>query len=550
MSISSIVTPGDIPQFVRLDSKHQCYICRHVVRNSMQTSCGHRICEECAPKLFEGKEEPVKCPAGEVDCEDLYRKDITPDPGGRREVRNLLVYCNNNQLGCVKQVKWIELDRHAESCEYRPVSCPHEHRGCTEKLPHNSVERHANKDCEFRPFPCKYCAIDVPLKYTQEHLQKQCEEVPLDCPYKCGAKRLKRQQLNAHMETCGRRPKECSFNGIGCLYQGTEVEVSAHMRDQTDHHLQKLTLFTQEMDLKHLEFQRKVTDMNDEQEKMKTDVRELKQKVERITNSNKEGRLKMVNLTERVIHLEKVATETARKDVVETQGREIVENRTAMAQVRTQLTAVERLVQELKHKVETGGGGAEVAELTRKVASHESQFANIDIQMAELDLRFQILETASYDGLLLWKVRDYTRRKADALAGRTLSLYSQPFYTHRYGYKMCSRVYLNGDGMGKNSHMSLFFVIMKGEFDNLLPWPFRQKVTMQLLDQDSGQTNLTDSFQPDPTSSSFKKPSSDMNVASGCPLFVAHTVLESPKYIKDDTLILKITVDLFNLQHP
>jgi len=30
--------------------------------------------------------------------------------------------------------------------------------------------------------------------------------------------------------------------------------------------------------------------------------------------------------------------------------------------------------------------------------------------------------------------------------------------------------------LGKGSHMSLFFVVMKGEYDALLPWPFRQKV--------------------------------------------------------------------------
>ena len=82
--------------------------------------------------------------------------------------------------------------------------------------------------------------------------------------------------------------------------------------------------------------------------------------------------------------------------------------------------------------------------------------------MAEMDLRFQLLETASYDGTLVWKIRDYERRKRDAVNGRTLSLYSQPFYSSRFGYKMCARVYLNGDGMGKTTHMSLFFVVMRG----------------------------------------------------------------------------------------
>lgn len=110
-------------------------------------------------------------------------------------------------------------------------------------------------------------------------------------------------------------------------------------------------------------------------------------------------------------------------------------------------------------------------------------------------------------------------------------------------------MYLNGDGMGRGSHLSLFFVVMKGEYDNLLPWPFQQKVTMVLLDQ-TGHSHMTDSFKPDATSSSFRKPTADMNVASGCPLFVSHAVLESGKYVKDDTIMLKFIVDLTGLNHP
>lgn len=99
-----------------------------------------------------------------------------------------------------------------------------------------------------------------------------------------------------------------------------------------------------------------------------------------------------------------------------------------------------------------------------------------EIRLADMDLRFQVLETASYNGTLIWKIRDYKRRKQEAVAAKTLSLYSQPFYTGYFGYKMCARVYLNGDGMGKGTHLSLFFVVMRGEYDALLPWPFKQKV--------------------------------------------------------------------------
>lgn len=56
------------------------------------------------------------------------------------------------------------------------------------------------------------------------------------------------------------------------------------------------------------------------------------------------------------------------------------------------------------------------------------------------------------------------------------------------GYKMCARLYPKGDGIGSGSHVSLFFVIMKGQFDPILSWPFSKKVTLKLLDQ-SGRAN-------------------------------------------------------------
>ena len=60
---------------------------------------------------------------------------------------------------------------------------------------------------------------------------------------------------------------------------------------------------------------------------------------------------------------------------------------------------------------------------------------------------------------------------------------------------------------------------MKGKYDALLEWPFQHMVTMTLVNQ-KGNNNIVQSFRPNPTSTSFHQPKSDMNVASGCPKFV------------------------------
>ena len=161
-------------------------------------------------------------------------------------------------------------------------------------------------------------------------------------------------------------------------------------------------------------------------------------------------------------------------------------------------------------------------------------------------LMVQTLQATSYSGTFIWKIPEVQRRRGEARSGRTVSLYSAPFYTGRHGYKMCLRLYMDGDGSGKGTHLSFFLTLMRGEYDALLTWPFRQTVTLMLLDQDR-QKDIFQSFRPDPSSSSFQRPINEMNVASGCPKFAPLSILDNPSYVKDDTMFLKYQVDIAGL---
>uniref|UniRef100_A0A8D2JKQ2 MATH domain-containing protein n=1 Tax=Varanus komodoensis TaxID=61221 RepID=A0A8D2JKQ2_VARKO len=132
--------------------------------------------------------------------------------------------------------------------------------------------------------------------------------------------------------------------------------------------------------------------------------------------------------------------------------------------------------------------------------------------------------------------------KMDAKAGKRRSIYSPAFATHPFGYHLCVRLYPDGDGIGKGGHLSVFLALAKGPYDDVLPWPFRQKVTFTLLDPTRKRSPVTETFLPDPHSASFHQPQERLNVASGSPLFASH--VEIPGYLKDDTLYLKVVVDL------
>ena len=153
------------------------------------------------------------------------------------------------------------------------------------------------------------------------------------------------------------------------------------------------------------------------------------------------------------------------------------------------------------------------------VTEHSSQLDNIRLCQYIMDVK-------TTNGVFVWKIPDVLRRYREAVERRTISLYSPPFYTSPHGYKLCIRIYLNGDGIGKSTHISLFFFLMRSEHDNLLSWPFRQAIRFTLLYQKKPLLSISEAFLPDSISVSYKKPTSDMNVASGFPMFARQSVLE------------------------
>ena len=133
------------------------------------------------------------------------------------------------------------------------------------------------------------------------------------------------------------------------------------------------------------------------------------------------------------------------------------------AQTRNEVSEIKKLVRDLT---------AEWSNLRERNTSLERQFRDKmstipppqcreDVKLHK-DMPWQ-QAIHSYNGELLWKIEGYQRKRQDAIKRVKTALYSPPFYTAQFGYKMCAKIYMNGDGSGKGSHLSLFFVVMRGE---------------------------------------------------------------------------------------
>ena len=162
-----------------------------------------------------------------------------------------------------------------------------------------------------------------------------------------------------------------------------------------------------------------------------------------------------------------------------------------------------------------------------------------------LDLACVKLETRTF----IWKIKHFREVLRQAKAEEKTAIHSAPFYTDRtesYGYKLKVAVEANGSGSAKNTHLSVFIVVMKGEYDAILPWPFKKKVKFTLIDQQEDlvqRQNITRHFIADKNSESFGRPKNKKNnIGWGFPEFVSHLKLHRRRYIVKDTMFLHVEI--------
>ena len=280
--------------------------------------------------------------------------------------------------------------------------------------------------------------------------------------------------------------QECFFGFLGCRFVATASELETHLEENMKYHLYLIGKYMSDW------------------------------KVNGVNKGNNEA---MKNLLYSELHKINETLERI-KDRDTTQTMQLTELHSKQNDISFRLTGVEDILSVLQQNI-----------------------TEINRIYEEVSLTLQTLQATSYNGKYIWKIPDITRRRRDAVMGKTVSLYSAPFYTDRFGYKICLRVYLDGDGSGKGRYISFFLTIMKGEYDALLEWPFYFMVSMTMINQKGG-SNIVQSFKPNPNSASFHRPKSDMNVASGCPKFAALSVLDNPEFVFDDTAFFQCVINV------
>ena len=156
----------------------------------------------------------------------------------------------------------------------------------------------------------------------------------------------------------------------------------------------------------------------------------------------------------------------------------------------------------------------------------------------------------------LWNIENFQQQLHSAKTGGTEILTSDSFSTGSNGYSMYLTLYPNGFLNGAGTHLSLYVHLKSGKYDSVLPWPFKQKIILTVLDQSNcSQANLQHvqiECIPDPVNREedaeiFKKPNQAGNSQGwGKNKFMSQDQLLHGRYIKDGCIMVMARVEKYS----
>ena len=128
------------------------------------------------------------------------------------------------------------------------------------------------------------------------------------------------------------------------------------------------------------------------------------------------------------------------------------------------------------------------------------------------------------------------------MTGPNVSISSQQFYSSRYGYKMCLRLFLQGRGRDCGHYLSLALMLMRGEYDNILSWPFPFQVKLSLINQlCQGSDDVTHTIIPD-DGQGFHRPLEEIKLAYELSRFAPISILHKADFVRNDEMYIRCEV--------
>ncbi|KAH3862883.1 TNF receptor-associated factor 6-like [Dreissena polymorpha] len=223
------------------DRKYVCPICLVVMRDAVQTTCGHRFCRECIVQVASRSHPKCKCPVDNTWFN--IQQEMFPDVAVQREILSLEVKCDQVSAGCPWHGELRDLQNHLLGCGFIEVECEF---GCSrQKVLRCELDRH-QENCDRRPVTCEHCNDSMPCIELTRHQLLDCKKLPLGCT-QCGQCGIQRGGIQRHLDLdCPKAMVPCPYLKYGCTHKGKRDEISNHEKMASEKHLAMLKLQTEQ----------------------------------------------------------------------------------------------------------------------------------------------------------------------------------------------------------------------------------------------------------------------------------------------------------------
>lgn len=566
-------------EFVNLkDDKYDCPICLLVLRDPVQTPCGHRFCHKCIHRWLSESGE-ARCP---VDNTSVIREQLFPDNFAKREILSLQVKCPKSKEGCGTIEVLKQLTKHLEICGYISIPCPNE---CSDILLRKDLPHHLSQICSKRKIVCCKCGEQITAEKEQEHLETQCPMVTVTCHF-CGCELLRDQKKNHEDFDCPKALVPCQYKPMGCSVVLERCEMSHHLQESIQQHmnlmfniLMQLTSVVQNIAPGTLQ------NMSTIPQTHSLPVTSTEQP---FTNLLETLRLGVQQAGMNVLSLNSQQVPYSPDSNVSSFADGFVEpTASAPSHTYNNINQLERNISEQtqvapnisysshppSNDLEGGGAllsmqqGHELKSLKdqnmtqdESLARHEHHIGEIrsrnetyEKMVKDLKIRIKTLENTINDfegrmcnGTYIWKIRNYRKYRREAEIGDTTAIHSPPFYSNFYGYKLCIRANLNGVDSARGTHLSIFIHFMQGDFDEIIDWPFNGRIILTVIDQNPVcelRHHVNETLISKPNLAAFQRPNTPRNHKGfGYMEFLPIGILDNSSYVRNDTLIIKACI--------
>ncbi|MBN3281328.1 TRAF1 factor, partial [Polyodon spathula] len=481
-----------------------CSACGFLLIRPKQTICGHRYCCECMTSMLQKSGAAECC----VCREKIQASQVFPDKAAEKDVSGMEIQCPKCSSGCTwRGLLRDYLSSHERECEHAVEPCTNATFGCAFSGERRALQHHESHVCDWRLVYCQHCSCSLPHSLLEDHLSNCPKNKPKNTP-------------------------EILPRGTGAEeFLSSSVSRNPSQKTRAPANLRGTTL----------------------PRRSSPPLSHLFPSISLLTSSSSPLSSQPQSLVDEICspaHLLRLLSVTSSLQTRLDRGEEV--NVAFKKLVMSKLLAMQSLLSTKQGEREGDAQTPreEIATLTQDLAVCRGALAELQSRCLGYERALQHLQsrggaTASENGTLVWKIKGFSASLREPERSVALSLHSPAFLSHPFGYRLCLRLYPRGDGVGRGSHASLFLCVMRGEWDDVLPWPFRHKVTFSCLDSSGGGSDVREAFLPDPLSASFQKPRAAVNVASGCPLFIRHSLLLAPHnpYLRNDTLYIKAVIE-------